>query len=334
MGASNSGWCSGACLEKHLLGDTIFSNGMQTEMTPEAKVVLRIDHAPIHDAVGAHVSGFKCGDEIILRNLSHANDLDVLNWRYREQVRAGWPQSYRFQVPRHKFAVTAQSRDKRETACILQMPQVASERTVENAQIHVDDAALVADHAARFNLQMVKSIGCNGIVSIGDPGEAVPTVKVCAPVACEVVSTSYPDMLPKGAACTLTPYRHQEIRKFVFDGSEEFLEVPQAFFHYVAFVSRNEEFACDLQGVQDDSGVFDLLDPVVLSADKGNVTQFLSSFTAPQRAGLTLKEGPLFGPTECRFEALHPKCGQLCHTFDPNRRGVKGKKGFCGLNCM
>lgn len=66
----------------------------------------------------------------------------------------------------------------------------------------------------------------------------MPTIKVAAPVACEVIFSGYPSMVPVGAVCTLTPYAEKDVQKFVFDGhSDEFLELPQAFFHYAAFSS-------------------------------------------------------------------------------------------------
>merc|ERR1719253_1025767 len=39
------------------------------------------------------------------------------------------------------------------------------------------------------------------------------------------------------------------------------------------------------------------------------------------------------GPTSERFEALHPRCGETCKAFDPQRRSAHGvKKGMCGTN--
>merc|ERR1712070_237357 len=102
-----------------------------------------------------------------------------------------------------------------------------------------------------------------------------------APVACEVVASSAPDILPRGAACTVTPYQQPEVVKFVFDGADEFSEVPQAFFHFAAFATGGQEFVCDIQGAEDDNG-FHLIDPVVLREDTTNVKQFLTSITAQQ----------------------------------------------------
>merc|ERR1719478_982569 len=87
---------------------------------------------------------------------------------------------------------------------------------MDNAQLHIQDAEIATAHAARFNQQMAQTAG--NIMDIRDQGEAPPTVKICAPVACEVLSPSAPEVLPRGSACTLTPYPHSEVVKFVFDG--------------------------------------------------------------------------------------------------------------------
>jgi len=297
-------------------------------------LVLRVDHAPINDMDGATVSGFTCGDKIVVHDLCEAPGLAALGWRYRDKVKAVWPNDQRFQAPRKTFLCNAVGRDDRDKLCVLQVDAFVPKgpKSMECAWQRVDDAANVAEHASRFNRQMAQSLG--NVVNLGEQNDPVPTVKVCAPVACEVISTCYADILPSGAACTLTHFPFREVNKFVFDGADEFADVPQSFFHYVAFVTRMEEFVCDLQGHEDDDGNILLLDPVVLSMEKPNVTQLLSTLKGePIRAGLDAKDGPLHGPTEGRFEALHPKCGQMCQSFDPSRRGVKGKKGFCGISC-
>jgi len=298
----------------------------------ETRIILRVDHALIHDRSGANVSGFKVGDQIVMASLNKAKGLDALSWRYRDQVRAQWPQSYRFQVPRISLVADVVSRDQKVTRCVVQVPQVASARTMENARLHVEDAEIAAAHASRFNGYMAEKFG-HGM----DPrqqGEHPPGVKICAPVACEVLSSSAPDALPRGAACTVTPYPFPEVSKFVFDGADEFLDVPQAFFHFAAFATGGADLVCDIQGWEDEDGGLHLIDPVVLGGNKPVVTQYLSTLAAGDQAPPARPSGPDHAPSEQRFDKLHPRCGEICRTFDPMRHGAKGKKGFCGITCM
>lgn len=308
--------------------DSVLSEG-------DTKVILRVDYTPIVDATGAIVSGLKCGDQLTILSTRKVGGLDPLGWRYREDVRPYWPEDYRFQVPRIALLASVICRDQSETQCILQMPAPVSERTMTNARLHMEDAEAVASYASKFNTQMIHGMGVN--MDMGMPGEAPPSLKVCAPVACEVLQSSSPEHFARGQACMLTPYAFREVHKFVFMGgdSDDFLEVPQAFFHHSAFVSGGKEFVCDIQGCEDDHGEIQILDPVVLRAEQPKLQQYLSTYMATQ-AGKTLPPPAVgnMGPTDERFDRLHPRCGGLCQSFDPNRRGAKGKKGLCGITCM
>merc|ERR1712232_195797 len=140
-----------------------------------------------------------------------------------------------------------------------------SERSLEKTALRVDDAELAAAHAANFMLQRIRNLGPR--LSLG---ESVPSVKICAPVACEVVASEDAALL--GVSCTLTPYPFTEVRKYVFEGTEPFHDLTQSFFHYAAFASGSDEFVCDLQGNEDRiSGNVYLIDPVVLRVPKGPV---------------------------------------------------------------
>merc|ERR1711918_79148 len=86
---------------------------------------------------------------------------------------------------------------------------------------------------------------------------------VCAPLACTCVASAFREVMPPGAVCTLTPYPFERIQKFVFDGSEKFMDIPPAFFHYSACIST-DKLLCDLQGHCDEDGSFVFIDPVVL----------------------------------------------------------------------
>merc|ERR1712125_142689 len=88
-------------------------------------------------------------------------------------------------------------------------------------------------------------------------------------------------MLPQGSICTLTCFPSDEIRKFVFDGSEEFHEIPQAFFHYANFSSGGKRSVCDIQGVEtqidEDGGCgFILVDPVMVRTSAPAVSELVT----------------------------------------------------------
>jgi len=299
----------------------------------DTRIILRVDHALIHDTLGANVSGFKVGDQIVVASLNKAKALDALGWRYRDQVRAAWPQSYRFQVPRAHLVADVVSRDHKVTRCVVQVPLVPNERTMENARLHVEDAEIATGHATSFNRYMADKFGGN-MMDQRQQGEAPPSVKVCAPVACEVLSTNAPEVLPRGAACTVTPYPFPEVMKFVFDGADEFLDVPQAYFHFAAFATGGADMVCDIQGWEDDYGGMHLIDPVVLGGNKPAVSQYLSTLAAGEQAAPPRPSGPDHAPSDQRFDRLHPRCGEICRSFDPTRHGAKGKKGYCGITCM
>merc|ERR1719265_490915 len=105
----------------------------------------------------------------------------------------------------------------------------------------------------------------------------MPSIRVAAPVACEVIHSGYPSMVPVGTVCTLTPYSEKDVQKFVFDGqTEEFLEIPQAFFHYAAFSSNGKEYVVDIQGTEDDDGSLLIVDPCILKAGLPSVRDLMS----------------------------------------------------------
>lgn len=124
--------------------------------------------------------------------------------------------------------------------------------------------------------------------------------------------------------------RRKEVQKFVFDGkSEEFREVPQAYFHYAAFSSGGKEYVCDIQGVEDDEGNFLIVDPCILKAGLPTVGDIIDVATNGNIQAAQVASGP----TAERFDALHPKCCQACKAFDPLRRSAQrnGKAGMCGM---
>jgi len=317
-----------------LLGDCGIDNSSNFNDV-EAKIILRVDDAPIVDTLGALVSRFMCGDQVMITSIQKLPAFECMNWRYRTDLSGAWPQDTRFTCPRHCLLVHVISRDRRETQCVLTLGCQKDDTTTATAQAHMDDAVAATAYAAGFNKQMIQGLG--NIVDIGSPGESAPSLKVCAPVTCQVLQSSSPEILPRGMTCTMAPYPHQEVQKFVFLGGEDFLEVPQTYFHYAAFASGGNEFVCDIQGAEDENGEIHILDPVVLRTEKTKVEQYITKQWATQ-AGKTILQQPancpVVGPSEERFDALHPRCGQLCQSFDPMRKGAKGKKALCGITCL
>merc|ERR1740138_1419287 len=175
------------------------------------------------------------------------------------------------------------------------------QRTKANAEADLKEAFDAAAHAFRFNMAMARTcLDCEA--------SAMPGIKVCAPVACTVIGGKAAEFARPGETVLLTWYPAQTVQKFVFDGSEEFLELPQAFFHYTAWSSGGQEQIGDLQGVDDGDDVL-LINPLVLR-------------TAQSAADTEVA---------CRrFDAWHPRCGPMCRGFDPTRRARECRR-HCGL---
>lgn len=207
---------------------------------------------------------------------------------------------------------------------MLVIANAPEERTQANIELDLKDSQDVASYASRFNKQLCSLFGDHG---------GVPGVRVCAPVGCEVIKSSSPQFASPGECITIIPYPFPDIKKFLFDGSEDFLEVPQAFFHHAAWLSSSHEFICDLQGIEDDDGNVVLIDPCVIRAPKATVGDLLSTL-APgksQKENVSPESADVSGSD--RFEALHPRCSQLCKAFDPHRRSASCRR-HCGLNII
>lgn len=278
----------------------------------------------------------KVGAELQVATLDTPAGIDPLTWRYRDGVRQLWPKSYRFQTSRRSWFVKAMGQDDRgyfrPQGCVLQMASAPDERTHQNAASDLEDAVATAAYARRFNDHQKEHSG----------GDAMPRIKAAIPVVVEVVSTGYPSLVPTGSICTLTAYPEPEVHKYVFDGRDEFVELPQAFFHYVLFASGGKEFACDLQGMQDDDGDVLLIDTCLLRTKLPTVGDLVSSVASvgatPSTAGASRGDQKLFGTglgynTSERFNVLHPQCGPVCKAFDPHRHCSKQKAGMCGTSC-
>jgi hypothetical protein len=323
-------------------------------------LILRVVHAPIEDSSGAKLTGYKVGDELKIAQFHMTGASDTLSMRYRDKVKQQWPPSYRFQISKrcwHALVVPSSGWSSSEQACIMQMALSPDERTLEHVEIDVDDANVAASYASRFNRNQRQFAGSPEESGISDEmnsarplveeqrhqriagADEAPTVKVAATIACEVIVSSHPSMIPVGGFCTLAPYSDREVQKFVFDGTtEEFSEVPQAYFHYTAFASGGKEYVCDIQGVEEDDGSFLFVDPCLLRSGLPTVGQLVGAVANAQaQSGGSCARAQVqsVGPTVERFDTLHPKCGGACKVFDPHRRsGVRnGKVGLCGITC-
>lgn len=199
-----------------------------------------------------------------------------------------------------------------------------ADRTHENIEMDLKDSADVASYATRFN-QTLKS-------TFGESGGSILGVMVCGAVGCEVIKSSSSQFASPGEAITIIPYPFEKVSKFLFDGSEDFLEVPQAFFHHAAWLSNSHEFICDLQGMEDDDNNVILVDPCIIRAPKPTVGNLLSTLatSVAQKENVPQQEKVTGDISSDRFDALHPRCSQLCKVFDPHRRSAV--KRHCGLN--
>lgn len=294
------------------------------------QLALRIAYAPIEESLGAKPSIFGAGDEIAVVELKKVKGWEPLGWRQERSAKQhaamdngnkmSWPQGPRFSIAQRFWCAKVVSSDGRggfdEHWCMLQVAVSPKDRQMENVKAGVEDAKDVASYAHRFNMQTART--CDA-----DP-ESVPGVRVATPVAAFVIGSAVPDVASPGEAVSVAMYPAPTVKKFVFDGGEDFLELPQAFFHYCAWVSGGREFVGDIQGLQDDSDVI-LVDPVVLRATKPSIGDLLGVLVpSTDQPGDNSQDS-------MRFDVWHPRCGQLCQGFDPSRRSVNGRR-HCGLS--
>ncbi|CAE8583408.1 unnamed protein product [Polarella glacialis] len=293
----------------------------------EQALVLQVVKTAVEESSGARPSGLKVGDELLVSKLDTPRGLEPLSFRYRQDVRSRWPDEHRFQASRRSWQVpVATSRwPQGQQVCVLQMASRLEERSQEFVEEDLEDANSAASYAHRFNLYHRQRAIEAGLSS----EEALPIVKVAAPAACRVVKSTYPALIPVGSVCTLVVYPYNEVRKFVFDGSEDFLELPQAFFHHAAFSSGGKQLVCDIQGMEEDDGSLLIIDPCVLRPEMMTVADLVVGAVGPKGKGEQDAAGCL-GPIGSQtpsavehFDALHPKCAQLCKAFDAQRKSVK-----------
>jgi len=286
------------------------------------QLLLRIDAAPIRsdDSPSVVRNPFRLTDEVTVEALEFVRGWAPLTWRYdrtNKVISSGlrgpmpWPIGDRFALPQ----IFLRGRIGGNKTVMLQICAAPQEQTMEQVVNMIEDVKEVIYHADNFNKLMMKKGSEHDFEA--------PKVRVCAPVGCRVMDSRIPQLAKKGAVVTLMEYPSDEVEKFVYDGAEQFLELPQAFFHHTAWATGLSSMLFDLQGAQTESGDIHLVDPGVLRAPKVGVSELLN-------AAAGIEQDNHDHPNDDSFEVLHGKCGQLCRRFDPNRRGCRVRR-MCGM---
>lgn len=288
-----------------------FSLGAVADVDSQ-ELMLEVLSTAADQSQGARPSRLKEAQMLQVISLKSPSGLEPLGFRYRDEVRSLWPDEYRFQASKRAWQVHLAQADRPE-GFVLQMASRNQERTADAVALDMEDSLKVSSYAHRFNLYSREHAREAGFV------DHIPKIEVAAPVACRVVKTYLPALLPVGAVCMLFPYADKEVKKFVFDGTEDFLELSQAFFHHAAFSSGGKELLCDLQGVEEEDGSLLLIDPCILRGNKVTVGNLLKGAVREDNYGEAACLGPVVSPALQKFDVLHPKCAPLCKAFDPHR---------------
>lgn len=297
---------------------------------------LRVSYVVLDEAMeGVRFLGCHLGETISIHSMSKVGAFDALRRRFErsatdrasekyiaggQRKRFRWPESYRFLCPRRFWQVTIADEARREQRCLLEVASQARDRTHSHVQLDVDDARDVASYANMFNLRVLTQ-GKKNVPMCSK-------LKVAMPVGCEVLRSSMSEFIGEGDAVVLWPYPFNKVTKFVYDGSEDFLEVPQAFFHFSYFISGGTELMCDLQGAKEVCGDLVIVEPCVLRCCTPSPTTVGSVLKTLMNTGTIASETGdehLDQDTSATassewFDTLHTRCGLLCKSFDPNRR--------------
>mmetsp|Transcript_150782 Transcript_150782/g.420295 ORF Transcript_150782/g.420295 Transcript_150782/m.420295 type:complete len:361 (-) Transcript_150782:98-1180(-) len=302
----------------------------------EAKLSLAIATLPNEPSSGAGRNLFSPADritEVWIETLQVVKGWAPLRWRFGtsgvsagsthgEDKPATQGQGLRFW--RAKVITALSNGDERSQWCLLQVATSPADRTMENAMLDRKDALKVTGYARKFNQHLLQ---CEAGVEAVDT-EGMPGISVCLPVVCKVLQSPVPQFFARGDAVLLLPYTANEVTKFVFDGHEDFLEIPHAFFHYITWSSGGSECVSDLQGSEEDDGSVILVNPCMprpFAFGTGLLFDAMNA-GAPQ-TGVALRPP---NPSPQMFDKLHPRCGPLCRTFDPDRR-AKPLRRHCGV---
>lgn len=292
---------------------------------------LRVLHTPVGQSEGsALVGGFNVSDTVELFDLSSGKEVEVLTWRYSEALRNArpsngsrpamskedvdlppWPAQRCFSMHHRFWKVSLPSKP----GCfgILQMTSNPTERSLESLEQDTEASATLAAYASKFNTQQASE----------HANDAPPAIKVVAPLGCQIIDSNFSSMFAVNDAVVLYVLPCvKNVEKFLFNGADKYVDVPQSFFHFVALASGGRELAYDLQGIQDSAGDIFLVDPAIL-----NVRGKKGASEVPMCGQL------IGGGSEAlewsHFQALHPRCSPLCKVFDPHRAVRLGR----GLTC-
>jgi len=292
---------------------------------------LKVLHTPVAASDGAEISGMKIGDTIDLLDLTTGPETEVLSWRYSEQKRNArptgakrqamskdddlelppWPDQRCFSVHHRFWRVSLQN--KPECFCILQMATNPDERTPESLEEDTAASVSTATYAHKFNKQQSAE-------HLHDPP---PAIKVAAPLGCQIVDSGFSSMFTVGECVMLYVLPCvRTVDKYIFNCADPYLDLPQAFFHFVTLSSGGRELAYDLQGIEDDKGDIFLVDPAILKVNGKNVKEEALPVCGIMSGGAGRIEWD-------HFQSLHPKCSPLCKVFDPHRAVRLGRGYTC-----
>eukprot|EP00931_Biecheleriopsis_adriatica_P078780 TRINITY_DN52193_c0_g1_i1.p1 TRINITY_DN52193_c0_g1~~TRINITY_DN52193_c0_g1_i1.p1 ORF type:complete len:340 (-),score=72.87 TRINITY_DN52193_c0_g1_i1:6-1025(-) len=286
-------------------------------------LALQISDTPTERSHGLRRNPFQAGDQLAVVQIKQTvPGWETMLWRQEraamQQSNPIWPgpEESRFKRKQRFWAAKVIGPDGKggvkDYWCMLQVAAARQDRDTENVNDLLQDVKDIASYAHRFNLNTARAAS--------EDVYDVPCVLVAGPAACQVLDSSMPEVAETGDVIALTYFPCAHVTKFIFEGSEDFLELPHAFFHFVFFTSGGKEMVGDLQGVQDDKDIV-LLDPVMIKTPSMGVSDLVS---------LVTDSGTSQTPMEKRFNLWHPRCGQMCRSFDPQRKASHVKRA-CGV---
>ncbi|CAJ1398803.1 unnamed protein product [Effrenium voratum] len=294
----------------------------------DAQLALRLVFAPM-DSPASTSCPMKPGEEVIVTSIKKAPGWEPLTWRQdrvaRQEAAARgarlWPGpgESRFGRPSRCWCVQLLAADGRggvrQMSALLQVACAQEDRDLEKVKDAVKEISSVAKYAHRFNYHVAQAVG-------EEPAN-IPAIRVASSAACFVLDSVNPRVADAGDTAILTFFDAKNVTKFVFEGGEDFEELPQAFFHFVLWSSGGKELLADLQGALKGQD-FVLVDPVLLRGAEMAIADVMALSSS----------GELPNPNQQRFDLWHPRCGQLCRSFDPSRRTSSTRRA-CGLplNC-
>ncbi|CAE7943254.1 crop [Symbiodinium sp. KB8] len=293
----------------------------------QLQVALKVAFAFPQDELASAKFPFKTGQELALSCIEKVKAWSPLTLRQDRAAHRNaqtskssslWPTASesRFARPWRAWSVKIWAPtgdgDVEEFWGLLQVPLAKEHRDIEKVKEVIKEVQCVADYAHKFNQHIARAAG--------EELDSAPAIRVAVPVGCFVLDSINPHIADAGDALMLTLFDAASVTKFVFEGAEDFQELPQAFFHYVAWSSGGQEMVADLQGIQDEQD-FLLVDPVLIRPQELSLSSILSA------RGGGVNSTSL---TSRRLDEWHPRCGQLCRAFDPQRRGGTTRRA-CGV---